>query len=127
MNDLRPQLAPGWSPVNIGLMILLFIVFKPLGFLMLAYILVGGRLGLDLGRPDTFSAFWQRLAGAWQAGGNPRADVSRTADESIGGGTPAPVIDRARELDVRERELAAERDALARERDAFEREKREQA
>ena len=32
------RLRPGWSPVNIGLMVLGFVVFWPLGLAMLAYI-----------------------------------------------------------------------------------------
>lgn len=37
-------LRPGWTPLTIGLMVLGFIVFWPLGFAMLAYILWGDRL-----------------------------------------------------------------------------------
>jgi hypothetical protein len=40
----RPAIRPGWSPVTIGLMVLGFIVFWPLGLAMLAYILWGDRL-----------------------------------------------------------------------------------
>jgi hypothetical protein len=36
-------LKPGWSPMTIGLMVLGFIVFWPLGLAMLAYILWGDR------------------------------------------------------------------------------------
>lgn len=36
-------IRPGWSPVTIGLMVLGFIVFWPLGLAMLAYILWGDR------------------------------------------------------------------------------------
>jgi hypothetical protein len=36
-------LRPGWTPLTIGLMVLGFIVFWPLGFAMLAYILWGDR------------------------------------------------------------------------------------
>ncbi|GGF02753.1 DUF2852 domain-containing protein [Stappia taiwanensis] len=36
-------LRPGWSPLTIGLMVLGFIVFWPLGLAMLAYILWGDR------------------------------------------------------------------------------------
>ena len=37
-------IRPSWTPMNIGLMILGFIVFWPLGLAMLAYILWGDRL-----------------------------------------------------------------------------------
>jgi len=47
MNDLRSQLAPGWSGVNIGIMVLLFIAIPPLGLLMLGYIIWGRQLDLD--------------------------------------------------------------------------------
>ena len=40
----RPAIRPGWSPATIGLMVLGFIVFWPLGLAMLAYILWGDRL-----------------------------------------------------------------------------------
>src|SRR5690606_2722340 len=36
-------IKPGWSPMTIGLMVLGFIVFWPLGLAMLAYILWGDR------------------------------------------------------------------------------------
>jgi len=36
-------LRPGWTPLTIGLMVLGFIIFWPLGFAMLAYILWGDR------------------------------------------------------------------------------------
>lgn len=120
MNDLKPQLAPGWSGVNIALLVVLFLVAAPLGLLMLAYILLGARLGLDLSRPHTFVSAWDRLVGAWKAG-----TASWGGDNAVpqGGGTPAPHLDRAQELEQREAALLAERDKLARERADFERQK----
>jgi hypothetical protein len=38
-----PLIRPAWTPVTIGLMVAGFIVFAPLGFLMLAYIIWGER------------------------------------------------------------------------------------
>jgi hypothetical protein len=38
-------LKPGWSPLTIALMVLGFIVFWPLGLLMLGYILWGEKFG----------------------------------------------------------------------------------
>ena len=121
MNDLKPQLAPGWSGVNIALLIVSFLVFKPFGLLMLAYILVGGRFGLHLGHPETFVALWGRITEGFKAG------APGTATRVDGtGGTPAPAIDRQRELDEQERRLTGERETLARERAAFDEEKRQQ-
>ncbi|SHM88725.1 DUF2852 domain-containing protein [Roseibium suaedae] len=37
------SIRPGWSPVTIGLMVLGFVAFWPLGLAMLAYILWGDR------------------------------------------------------------------------------------
>jgi hypothetical protein len=45
-------IRPAWTPVTIGLMVLGFVVFWPLGLAMLAYILWGDRLhaAIDEGR-----------------------------------------------------------------------------
>lgn len=43
--DARPFLTPGWSPLNIFLMVLGFIVFWPLGLAMLAYNIWGHKWG----------------------------------------------------------------------------------
>lgn len=37
-------LKPGWNPMSVGLMVVGFIVFWPLGLAMLAYILWGDRM-----------------------------------------------------------------------------------
>ncbi len=37
-------LRPGWNPLNIALMVVAFIIYWPLGLLMLAYIVWGDRL-----------------------------------------------------------------------------------
>ena len=68
MNDFKQQLAPDWSPVNIGLLVVLYMIAWPIAILMLAYIIWGQKLGLDLGRPDTLSIFWKRLSVAIRAG-----------------------------------------------------------
>ncbi len=68
MHDIKQQLAPSWSAVNIGLIIILFLIGWPLGLLMVAYVVWGGKLGLNLGRPETFSVFGRRLAAAFKAG-----------------------------------------------------------
>lgn len=68
MNDIKQQLTPGWSAVNIALVVVLFMMAWPLALLMLAYIIWGQKLGLDLGRPETLSIFWKRLSTAFRAG-----------------------------------------------------------
>lgn len=68
MDDIRQQLAPGWSIVNIVLAVVLFTIVWPLGLLMIAYIIWGGRVGLDLGQPETLSRFWHRIALSFKAG-----------------------------------------------------------
>lgn len=87
MNDIKSQLLPGWSPVNIGLLIVLFFVFKLAALLMLGYILFGARLGLDLSRPETFKALWGRVSQAWKAAPPEGGTATRV------GGTPNPHID----------------------------------
>lgn len=67
MNDIKQQLAPGWSTVNIVISVVLFLIAWPLALLMLAYILWGQKVGLDLGRPDTLVVFAKRLGTAWRA------------------------------------------------------------
>ena len=67
MNDLKQQLAPGWSAVNIGIVVVLFIIWWPLGLAMVAYIVFGQAVGLDLSRPDTLSVFGKRIGQAWRA------------------------------------------------------------
>ena len=139
MNDLRAQLAPGWSGVNVAITVVLFLMAWPLGLLMIAYIVWGDRLGLNLARPETLSAFGGRIAHAWRAGsaswGNaaPLSSGTPTGAGSSGsrppgaagagvsgssttpaGGTPAAENERA---------LRAERETLERERREFEAER----
>lgn len=90
MNDLKSQLLPGWSPLNIGLLVLFFFIFKLFALLMLGYILFGDRLGLDLGRPETFKALWGRVSDAWKASPPPSGTATRVSGT---GGTPEPRID----------------------------------
>ena len=68
MDDIRQQLAPGWSIVNIVLAVVLFTIVWPLGLLMIAYIVWGSRFGFDLGRPETLSRFWNRVIVSIKAG-----------------------------------------------------------
>jgi len=68
MNDIKQQLAPGWSAVNIAISAILFMIgWWPLGLVMIAYIVWGNRVGLDLSRPETISAFARRVSVACKA------------------------------------------------------------
>ncbi len=40
---IDPMFRPAWTPATIGLMVLGFIFWKPLGFVVLGYILFGGK------------------------------------------------------------------------------------
>ncbi|MFK7997642.1 MAG: DUF2852 domain-containing protein [Granulosicoccus sp.] len=67
MEDFKKQLAPGWSSVNIGITVVLFLIAWPFALAMIAYIVWGNKLGLDLSQPATLGIFAQRIAGAWRA------------------------------------------------------------
>jgi hypothetical protein len=54
-------IKPQWSPVTIGLMVLGFIVFWPLGLAVLGYILWGEKFG---GSPERARGWMNRMAGA---------------------------------------------------------------
>lgn len=120
MSDLRSQLAPGWSGVNIGLLVVLFIIGWPLGLLMLGYILQGQKLGLHLGRPETLTAAFSRLSNAWKAGQNNwqnKTDSSNGIPGYKSGSTEHSVDNSAEQL--HKERLDLEKDRLA-----FEAEKR---
>lgn len=68
MDDIKQQLAPSWSTVNIIIMVVLFIMSWPVALVFLAYVLWGTKVGLDLGRPETLKAFGVRLSNAFRAG-----------------------------------------------------------
>lgn len=68
LDNIRSQLAPGWTMVNIVLLVVLFFLAWPLGLLMIAYILGGHSLGVNLGQPETFSVAFGRMANAVRAG-----------------------------------------------------------
>ncbi len=50
-------IKPQWSPVTIGLMVLGFIVFWPLGLAVLGYIMWGEKFG---GSPEKAQAYWNK-------------------------------------------------------------------
>lgn len=76
MNDLRSQLSPSWSLVNIALTVVLFLIAWPLGLLMVAYVVFGAKIGIDLAHPGSLSTFWTRIKQSWRAA---RASFSSTA------------------------------------------------
>ena len=107
MNDLRQQLAPSWSGVNIALMVLLFVIAWPLGLLMIAYIIWGKQINIDLSQPQTLSVFWSRIRSCWHSAMDTWHDRAKQPNSDS--------------LD----QIIAERTALRREREAFEAEKRD--
>ena len=68
MNDLKQQLAPGWSTVNIIIVVVLFTLSWPLALIYLAYVLWGQKVRLDLSKPETVATFGRRVASAFKAG-----------------------------------------------------------
>ena len=79
-------IRPAWTPATIGLMVLGFIVFWPLGLAMLAYILWGDRLDgwkTDVNRAtDTMARNWGRCSRSASASrtGNVAFDDWRDAE-----------------------------------------------
>ena len=53
-------IKPQWSPLTIGLMVLGFIIFWPLGLAMLGYILWGEKFG---GSAEKAQAYWNKGCG----------------------------------------------------------------
>lgn len=77
-SDARPFLKPGWYPVNIGLMVLGFVVFWPLGLAMLAYNIWGHRLDdfkNDIKRQFSVQADWMS--------GNKPAPMQKTGNAAF--------------------------------------------
>lgn len=68
MTDIKQQLAPGWSPANIIICVVLVLMnLWPLSLVMVAYIVWGNKVGLDLSQPQTLGVFAKRLGIAWRA------------------------------------------------------------
>jgi len=67
VNDFKQQLAPGWSPVNIGITVVLYLLAWPFALLMVAYIIWGNKAGLDLSQPATLGVFVRRIGVSWKA------------------------------------------------------------
>jgi hypothetical protein len=126
-DNIRSQLAPGWSGVNIAIMVVLLIFMFPLGVLMIGYILLGDALGVDLGRPETFATLFRRIGRAFDAGmtefngqanGAPAVNTEPTTTQTD------PVSTDTAHTESREAQnLQAQRENLDAERRRFEAEK----
>lgn len=122
--QLFNQLAPGISPVNIGLTVLGFMLFWPLGLFMLAYIFWGPSWGLDLRRNETWVPALQQ-AGA-KVGQFFRAGAESLKGDSSVSDTGTPSIEKeSREgfeqwREREKRKIEIERARLDKERAEFE-------
>ena len=66
-------IKPQWSPLTIGLMVLGFIVFWPLGLAVLGYIMWGEKFG---GSPEKAQAYWNKGRG-WVSANKPNSFKTR--------------------------------------------------
>jgi len=117
--NLRSQLSPGWSPVNIGAVVILTWIFIPFGLAMIAYVLWGDRVGLDFSQPGSIRQFVTRLKngfrGAVQGFNSTQGHANPPST-----GTPTPDRDSFESWRRQEEvKLQNEREALEQERDAF--------
>lgn len=119
--SILTQLAPGWTPVNILIMVALFVfVWWPFGLLMLAYILVGDKFGLNLAKPVTFKQAFARLTSRPTVNSG---TATRWNGERTETGSPDSASSNATELQREAERLRLEREKLDRERAEFEAEK----
>jgi len=124
-DELRAQLSPGWSPVNIALVVILTWLFLPFGLAMIAYILWGDRVGLDFSQPGAFGRLAQKLKQALRGAvegfsGNPGQQHQYRPT-----GTPNSESDSFETWrQQEEQKLREERAALDREREAFDADKK---
>ena len=113
-NSIRSQLAPGWTPLNILIMVALFVfVWWPFGLLMLAYILFGANLGLNLAEPATFKEAFARLTGGSSVSSGSTAQWKGDRADT---GSPAVVSSNTNDLRDEAERLRQERENLDRER-----------
>ena len=80
-----PLIRPAWTPATIGLMVLGFIIFPPLGLVMLAYIIWGDRWGglkhgIDRAAGDMRCAMKRGMPTARASTGNVAFDEWRDAE-----------------------------------------------
>lgn len=127
-DNIRSQLAPGWSGVNIAIMVVALIFMFPLGILMIGYILLGDSLGVDLGRPETFTRLFQRIGRAFDAGmaefNGQTNDVTAPVANTDPTATPVePAPAQAESTGAQSESVQTQREALDAERRRFEAEK----
>lgn len=68
MNDIKQQLAPSWSAVNIVISVFLVFTAWPVALVFIAYVVWGSKVDLDLARPETLKAFGRRMSNAFSVG-----------------------------------------------------------
>jgi hypothetical protein len=64
MSDVVAMLDDWGKPAWIGLMVLGFIIFWPIGLLVLAYLIWSGRM--SCGRPENLDRWQQRMTDRWE-------------------------------------------------------------
>lgn len=137
--EIRRQLAPGWSPTNIALLVILFLISRFLLFpLMLVYVLLGDRIGLNLGEPSSWGPAMGRLqqriaslfnpAGAQNGRdtGSPDTSWQRSGKRGDDDSSEKSEFEAAREtLNAERRQFERERSEFEKEKKAFEERRRE--
>ncbi len=137
----RSQLAPYWSPVNIAIIVVLFLLdWYLLAIAMVAYVVWGQKAGLNLVRPQSFVTGGARLGRVITKALSDmnNSDDNAPADTGLGSGRPDPFTasgnrsgsaggrDSEQFEQWRQREtdrLRVEREALDAEKSAFAKEK----
>ena len=129
IQTLRTQLAPQWSGVNIAIIVVLYLISLPLALIMIAYVVWGRKLDLNLARPQSFVTAGTRLSKAMSRALSDLSGSESGSGATGNGGTPSGVggepsggpFDDWRKQETER--LRVEREALEHERTAFEREK----
>jgi hypothetical protein len=107
-NTFQYQLRPAWTPVNIGLMILFFVVgLWPLGLAAIVYMMYGREMGIDLSN-------WGEAKGSARRAAS--KGFSWTSNRTQGSGNAA--FDEWRDQEIER--LREEKRKLDEARDAFE-------
>lgn len=137
LSEIRAQLAPSWTPVNIGILVVFFLISTFLGILWLGYILGGRYIGLDLSQSGSVQSTFEKAKRSGKAAmasfKNDDDTVVETTTRdthdtnfSSGGGKPAHdgtvKTDSSWERNEMDK-LAQARAELAKEKAAFEAEK----
>lgn len=141
IKQLSEQLYPAWTGVNIGIMIIGFLLWWPLGLFMCAYMQWGSVWGLDLRRWETVPATAARavdkgrqfIAGGIGSLSNGHQGSSSHAGSQVGSrgsspdfsstGTPSNQSEFESWRKTEIHRLQQERDSLNREREALHKER----